>query len=89
MLAKLQWTNGLRRSSQLALELMGAEAMLREADHAEALRLVDFVLSVPSASIAGGSDEIQRNIIAERGLGLPKDLAVDVDVPFRDVRTSG
>jgi alkylation response protein AidB-like acyl-CoA dehydrogenase len=89
MLAKLQWTNGLRRSSQLALDLLGAEAMLREQDQPEALRLVDFALSVPSASIAGGSDEIQRNIIAERGLGLPKDLSVDVDVPFSDVRKSG
>ena len=88
-LAKLQWTNGLRRSTQLGLELLGAEAMLREGESTAGGRFVQFSLSVPSASIAGGSDEIQRNIIAEKVLGLPKDISVDTDVAFRDVRKSG
>jgi alkylation response protein AidB-like acyl-CoA dehydrogenase len=88
-LAKLQWTNGLRRSSQLGLQLLGAHAMLRENESAVGGRFVQFSLSVPSASIAGGSDEIQRNIIAEKVLGLPKDVSVDTDVAFRDVRKSG
>ena len=89
MLAKLQWTNGLRRSSQLGLELLGAHAMLRQPESTDPGRFVQFSLSVPSASIAGGSDEIQRNIIAEKVLGLPKDISVDTDVAFRDVRKSG
>jgi alkylation response protein AidB-like acyl-CoA dehydrogenase len=89
MLAKLQWTNGLRHSSQLGLELLGAHAMLREPETSSGGRFVQFSLSVPSASIAGGSDEIQRNIIAEKVLGLPKDISVDTDVAFRDVRKSG
>ena len=87
--AKLHWTNGLRQSSQLGLELLGAHAMLREGETTDSGKFVQFSLSVPSASIAGGSDEIQRNIIAEKGLGLPKDLSVDTDVAFRDVRKSG
>jgi alkylation response protein AidB-like acyl-CoA dehydrogenase len=44
-----------------------------------------FVAS-PSASLAGGTDDIQRNIIAERVLGLPRDIAVDRGVPWSQVR---
>jgi len=43
------------------------------------------LLYSPALRIAGGTDEILRNIIAERVLGLPPDVRVDKDVPFRDV----
>jgi alkylation response protein AidB-like acyl-CoA dehydrogenase len=54
---------------RLLADLCGPSVFL---DEDETFLWSEFVLGAPSLHIAGGTDEIQRNVIAQRGLGLPR-----------------
>lgn len=87
-LAKLAGSDISRVARDLAPRVLGPEGMLAGPDAPKRGQITDMVLSQPASSIAGGTDEVQRNIIGERGLGLPKDVQVDRDMAFRDVPRS-
>jgi alkylation response protein AidB-like acyl-CoA dehydrogenase len=73
-----------------AMDLQGATGVLAGAAEEQVRgQFQAMLLSSPSMRIAGGTDEILRNIIAERVLGLPGDIRVDKDVPFNKIPTRG
>ncbi|MEY2478872.1 MAG: hypothetical protein QOG87_4187 [Actinomycetota bacterium] len=82
MVMKLFYAGHLRLLGDLAMALQGPAGLV-----ADGVWQFQF-LQAPSIRIAGGSDEIQRNIIGERVLGLPPDVRVDKQVTFRELPRS-
>jgi alkylation response protein AidB-like acyl-CoA dehydrogenase len=73
-----------------ALDLQAQAGILVDPELAAATaRFQAMLLRSPATRVEGGTDEILRNIIAERVLGLPADIRVDKDVPFNQIPTSG
>ncbi|WP_396898210.1 acyl-CoA dehydrogenase family protein [Mycolicibacterium sp.] len=87
-LGKLAMSRILHSEARLKTEIIGAEALLAGADHPEADDINFLTLNAFFTSIGGGTDQIQRNIIGERVLGLPKEPEVDRNIPFRQARRS-
>lgn len=83
---KLIGAKAFQTAGALAVELGGAEGLIAHEDLGAEWRLPQlFWISAPGARIAGGTDEIQKNTIAERVLGLPGEIRTDRDVPFREL----
>ena len=88
-LGKLAMSRILHDGAHLHRLIVGAEAMLDGPGHPDAAAANFLSLNAYFTSIGGGTDQIQRNIIGERVLGLPKEPEVDRGIPFRDVPASG
>ena len=73
------------RAAAVACRLAGPLAMAWPTGDRDATRASQAILVATKAGIAGGTNEVMRNIVGERVLGLPKDPAVDRDVPFREI----
>ncbi len=85
---KLVNASKLQDIASYGMDLMGEAGMVLDDGMVEAWGMFQSaLLSSPSARIAGGSDEILKNIIAERVLGLPADIRVDKNRAFNTVPT--
>jgi alkylation response protein AidB-like acyl-CoA dehydrogenase len=87
-LGKLLWVQGLLAIGEAATAVLGPE-LVADTGVQGAYAWSEHVLGAPGFRIAGGSDEIQRNILAERVLGLPAEPGgADRSTPWRELRRS-
>ncbi|MGE3590068.1 MAG: acyl-CoA dehydrogenase family protein, partial [Ilumatobacteraceae bacterium] len=84
-LAKLRNSDVTRLAREVGCRILGAGAMLTGPESSSAGEIQEMTLFSPAPSIYGGSDQVQRNIIGERVLGLPKEPGPDRETPFRDL----
>ena len=85
-IGKLAASHLLRTLRETMYRVCGADATLWGDDAPLGGRMHDIGFSSYLISIGGGTDQIQRNIIGERVLGLPSEPRVDKEVPFSDLR---
>ncbi|MDX2156877.1 MAG: acyl-CoA dehydrogenase family protein [Hyphomicrobiaceae bacterium] len=84
-LGKLAASYVARAANEAHTLISGADAMLTGKESPMGGVIAEILVSTPAISIAGGTDEIQKNIISERVLNMPKEPRNDVDIPFRNV----
>lgn len=86
-LGKLAMSRILHEEARVGTMLVGVASLLAGDEYPEADDVNFLALNAYFTSIGGGTDQIQKNIISERILGLPKEQEIDRDMPFKDVRS--
>ncbi|MDA2946364.1 MAG: acyl-CoA dehydrogenase family protein [Actinomycetota bacterium] len=85
-LGKLYGSIIARRFREIAQNIAGPASVAWEGENSAEEQLNLTMINSLQSGIAGGTDEIQRNIIGDRVLGLPRDISVDTNVPFKDLK---
>jgi alkylation response protein AidB-like acyl-CoA dehydrogenase len=94
-LAKLRMSEMFRQSRDVGLAILGARGMLHDyegdspvpgEDDGVDRAVTAVAMWSPGPSIYGGTDQVQRNILGERILGLPREPGDDRNTPFKDLR---
>jgi len=86
-LGKIAMSRILHETARVQTAIVGPESMLTGPDNAVGDAVTFRTLNAYFTSIGGGTDQIQRNIVGERVLGLPKEPEPYKDTPFRDLPT--
>jgi acyl-CoA dehydrogenase len=83
--SKLMYGQNLTRGTHFAAEVVGPR-LIADTGEWGAFSWNELLLSTPALRILGGTEEIMKNILAERVLGLPKEPGIDSKTPFRELR---
>ncbi len=84
-IAKLAGTNNMLRMSEFVAAVLGPR-MTADTGEWGTFAWNQLVLGTPGLRVAGGTDEVMRNIVGERVLGLPKEPGIDTTSPFSELR---
>ena len=86
--SKLMYAQNITRGTHFATEVVGPR-LLADTGQWGTFSWNELLLSTPALRILGGTEDIMKNILGERILGLPKEPSTDATTPYRDLRTSG